>query len=631
MSSRSSSRAATGPAKARPHVKPAEPAPPPAEPSLLSLPVPSWSRWVLAALGALLLISIFTSEAGDSDTWWHLKTGQYIAQQHRLPVPDPFAWTTYLHKPSYPGEETTRYFNLTHEWLAQLMFYAAFAAGGFKGLILLRAFWLTAFCGLGGYIVYRRTGSYYRAIGVAFAILSVVRLFVADRPQIVTYTFIALTILILESRKRLWLLPPLLLIWANCHAGFIMGWVIMGAYCAESLYYRMQGKPAADERRLWTMCIAAIVASAFNPNVFNVIPVLGYYRQSPMQSVIWEWQRPKYWELGPFTILLYGSAATLALNYRRSRPVEWLLLAVFALSGLMAMRNIFLIGLWGAILIATYLPKWESAGRNFWGWALAAVLAAVSAYFLSFIFSVLMVSLMLAVVAMLTFRRWPIAAEGLLVLLLLAGTYYQAAHRFGFQFRGADWKFPTEAADFILKHHLKGRIFNTYGQGGYFLWRLWPEQQVFLDGRALNEKVNADAMRIGMNADSSRGKSGEQLLSEYGIDIIVMDSFDPMSGYANYLPAALADPSQKEWKLVYQDIHDTIYMRNPPPDVPVLKSIDALAAMERQCAFFAEHGNPMCARGMVDIFGRIGDRERYQGWLKVYNRYRGSETYTIVR
>ena len=36
---------------------------------------------------------------------------------------------------------------------------------------------------------------------------------------------------------------------------------------------------------------------------------------------------------------------------------------------------------------------------------------------------------------------------------------------------------------------------------------------------------------------------------------------------ANYLPAALADPKQTEWKLVFRDVHDVIYMRNPPPDV----------------------------------------------------------------
>src|SRR6185312_5040623 len=108
-------------------------------------------------------------------------------------------------------------------------------------------FWLTAFCAIAGLITYKRTGDFYRAFGVAFATVFVLRNFVADRPQYVTYVFLALTILILESRKRLWLLPAVFLIWANCHAGFIMGWVVMGAYCAESLWLRFRGKPARDE------------------------------------------------------------------------------------------------------------------------------------------------------------------------------------------------------------------------------------------------------------------------------------------------------------------------------------------------------------------------------------------------
>src|SRR4051812_8238479 len=187
-----------------------------AQPGKLELPAPAWLRAVLLALGALLLISLFTAESSDSDTWRHLKTGQYIFQQHKLPVPDPFAWTTYLGKPAYSGEDTTRYFNLTHEWLSQVMLYGSFAAAGFKGLILMRAFWLTAFCAIAGLITYRRTGGFYRSTAVAFATVCVLRNFVADRPQYITYVFLGLTILILESRKRLWLLPPLFVIWANC-------------------------------------------------------------------------------------------------------------------------------------------------------------------------------------------------------------------------------------------------------------------------------------------------------------------------------------------------------------------------------------------------------------------------------
>ena len=43
----------------------------------------------------------------------------------------------------------------------------------------------------------------------------------------------------------MWVLPPIFLFWANCHGGFFMGFVVLGVYCAESLWQRFRGKPDA--------------------------------------------------------------------------------------------------------------------------------------------------------------------------------------------------------------------------------------------------------------------------------------------------------------------------------------------------------------------------------------------------
>ena len=86
------------------------------------LAAPGWLRPCLVGLTAVFLLALFSTEAADSDTWWHLATGKYISQNHRLPVPDPFSYTTVLGKPLYPGELVTRHFNLTHEWGMQLIF-----------------------------------------------------------------------------------------------------------------------------------------------------------------------------------------------------------------------------------------------------------------------------------------------------------------------------------------------------------------------------------------------------------------------------------------------------------------------------------------------------------------------------
>src|SRR5260370_37873314 len=66
--------------------------------------VERWLRPLALALSAVCLFGWFSPEISDPDFWWHLKTGQYIVEKHALPVPDPFAYTTALAKPSYAAE-----------------------------------------------------------------------------------------------------------------------------------------------------------------------------------------------------------------------------------------------------------------------------------------------------------------------------------------------------------------------------------------------------------------------------------------------------------------------------------------------------------------------------------------------
>lgn len=186
------------------------------------------------------------------------------------------------------------------------------------------------------------------------------------------------------------------------------------------------------------------------------------------------------------------------------RPADWLLLAAFGAAGLLAIRSVVFAAFAGAFVMATYWPGRKdkaAAPRRAVGFALAG--------------------------------------------LMLAGCVTLMAEGRAFQFRVSP-RTPVAAGDFLLRHRIGGRQFNTYAQGGYWIWRLWPQAQVFLDGRILNEKVALDAQRILFAADETGGRSGEDLLNDYGIDVIVVDAFDPVSGAAYYLPAALADPQQTE-------------------------------------------------------------------------------------
>ena len=147
----------------------------------------NWLLYTSLVLSAICLLGLFSSEIADTDFWWHLRTGQFIVERHSLPVPDPFAYTTALQKPAYPGEEQIRHFNLTHEWLSQALMYAVYAIGGFPAIGLFRAAMLAAVCGLSGFLAWRMSGNAYVGIAAAFATASVAIEFRADRPTLVTF------------------------------------------------------------------------------------------------------------------------------------------------------------------------------------------------------------------------------------------------------------------------------------------------------------------------------------------------------------------------------------------------------------------------------------------------------------
>lgn len=528
----------------------------------------SWKN-ALSALAAVALLALFSREISDFDFWWTLESGKYIAQNHRLPVPDPFAFTTPMAHDTYAGESVVRHFNLTFEWLAQLIFYSVYAISGFAGIVLFRALILAACCALIGWIAWRRSGGFYRGVAAAFACAAVLAgSFANDRSYLFTFFFLALTLAILESGKRLWLLPALALLWANCHGGFFLQWIAVGAYAAE-------GRFRPGKRFLWVILAACIAAGGVNPNGYRVLQVLGYFRSSFLQSKLLEWQSPALWPLTWFGALLLAGAAVLLWAWRRVRLADWLLFALFAAAALTAQRNMFLVAFWAPVVLVTYIP-WKRALPAIAQYAAAAVLLAV------------------------------------LGVPLARGE--------AFQLRAAEWRFPTGAADFLLAHSVQSPMFNTYELGGYLMWRLWPQEKVFIDGRALSESVFNDYARILYNhSNADGGSTGQELLDRYNIQVIVMNGFEYAEGLAYNLMLSLSAP-QPKWKLVYNDPEGVVFMRDPPPGVTPLPNTAVFDHLENECALHIEREPryTLCARAMGQIFGRVQDMARARKWLGYY-------------
>ena len=539
---------------------------------------PAWLPLAAALLTAIFLIGLFSTEMGDPDSWWHLKTGQYILEQRRLPLPDPFAWTTAGAAPGYPGEEITRRFNLTHEWLAQVLMYLAWATGGFGAVVLVKALLLAGMCGLAGLAASRRTGSWMWGVAAAAASSSLAAEFVSDRPALVSFFLVAAFVAIYEARRPLWLLPALALVWANCHSGFFLGWIVSFAYSAEAFVERRRGRPVPDARRIWTASAAAVLATALNPNGYRVLEVLLRYRQGGLTSTLIEWRAPYLW--GPpyaFDLLLYAAALVLLLAWRRVRIADWILFTLFSAAALTAFRNIILIGFLGPVLVATYLP-WK--------------------------------------------RPLPRLAQYAVPAALVAGLAWGVSHGPFFQFRAAEWRYPMGAASFLLGRRISVPLFNTYEYGGYLIWRGRP---VFIDGRALSETVYEDYRRILGSAPGDPIRP--QTLAKYGVGAIAVNSFEYTSGVLYPLVLALGNPSQTEWKLVYEDPQSLVFLRDIPPGMAVLPLARVTNHLMDECTLHVEKDSEfsLCARTLADRFLRAGDRVRARRMLGLYLEHAGSD------
>ncbi len=154
------------------------------------------------------------------DLGWLIQTGIYITQ-HGVPFKDIFSWT-------YPDRSFTAY-----QWLSELFIAVVYRLGGI---------WLLGLFGtvIASLIYFFFLPAMWIALGVRlpliFGMLSFVLTphFFNTRPQLASYLFLLLQIVILEKAKADWkkvsLFIPVLLIWVNVHSFWLIGMLISIIY-----------------------------------------------------------------------------------------------------------------------------------------------------------------------------------------------------------------------------------------------------------------------------------------------------------------------------------------------------------------------------------------------------------------
>lgn len=543
----------------------------------------------LAVAGGLLLLLLAAAVGPlllpirDPDFFWHLRTGEWI-WRHRA-LPQEFVGAAVAQQ----TPAGTQRFTATSYWLSQAGLYRAHAAGGLAAIVAVR---FALFGLLVLLLVRRRTGDALVFLGLLALVVVALATYPPERPQYLSFVFAALLLWLLEGfrtaqtpsalRRRAAAVPPLLLLWANCHGGYVVGLAFIGiVVLAESLKRldpRLNPLPPERLRLMAGAGAAALLLSFLNPNG-------GYVFRF---ALLPDWLRA--------FIAEYQSTIAVYRNFGNPSIVAyWLLLALTAAGLAAAWRRPDLTAI-GLTAVTGYLSFTQNRFVPFF----LVVALPVAARALSA--PRLVRAARAAVVA---------AAVGAGVLLLTRADFeVPAAGHFG---AVEPNQFPVEAAEFIERAGLDGNIFCHYDWGGYLLWRLAPAK-VFIDGRNADRGL-LDAYRAILTGEAADGgQFRKSRFAEAGIRLAVVDFYDPWSGELRGLvDDLLADPA---WAPVYSSPGVVVFAaataenRERLGRVAIAREEFAAQLLEycsRLISARPGHAPPHVARG--DLLFRLGDRE----------------------
>jgi hypothetical protein len=142
-----------------------------------------------------------------------------------------------------------------------------------------------------------------------------------------------------------------------------------------------------------------------------------------------------------------------------------------------------------------------------------------------------------------------------LTALVLAGVGLQTARlpkSHLFEYSAGLGFFPRQACDFIDSQGWSGRLYNEFDWGGYCIWRFYPRQRVFIDGRC---EVYFGGPWENHHAIHYAQADWEARLRAARVDTLLVN---PNS----YLCRVL--PTSREWERVYADSISMVYRRRQP-------------------------------------------------------------------
>ncbi len=464
---------------------------------------PAIVRWLdlprLFTLAIFLILLIPAIQpVTDPDFWWHLTTGNWILGHHAVPRHDLYTFTVPDHR------------WITHEWLSEIVLAAMFATGRLPLVSIVLGLTTAAGFLLVWRAIDRRVNFLIAGLAVALGVAAANPIW-GPRIQMVTFTLTALTYLWIkrfcedERSRALYALPLVMLVWVNLHAGFVIAYVFLGVAFAAELAKKVLARPdALATRRLQQFALigaASFAAAVINPNTWNIyLYPLQTQFSGVQQRLIVEWFSPNFQnpQIRIFEGMIFLTLAGLAVA-RRVELRQFLLLLTGLGLALQSVRQMALFAIVATPALADYAQQaWERFRPT-----------------------------------PRTGRRRPtnavtFAANGLVLLLVVATVLAAVTPSLTQRVDGSRVArdFPVQAADFLKAHPPPGHVLNQYGWGGYLIYRLFPDQPVFIYGDAAvaGDQLLQDYAHIVFLHSEQR-----TLLDRYGVNWTIFPSNDAVT------------------------------------------------------------------------------------------------------
>lgn len=482
-------------------------------------------RWIVPSLGTILglvaLVNALLFRSGhffswDGDVGRHIRVGRTILDSGAIPQTDLFSHTR-------GGSPFVPY-----EWLSEALTALVETALGLPGVVVMSAL-LYAIAVLAVYRTADELGA-RRVVAFLVALLGLLlqSVHLLPRPHLFTTAFAAVFVLILvrfARSGRAWTLAPLpllMLVWANSHGGFLIGFILLAAFLAATFLRSVEYRDAGRARRpLLLVLVACGVASLLNPVGAELwVHTTGYLDIRFLVDATQEYRsvdfHAGYGRL--FFACLFAGPVVWMTGKARVSPLAGGLYLFFAATALHSARNIPLFAVASLPWLAVWVDQFLLARVPFLNKRVAA-LERIDRSLLPGSGAVLGLSLL-----------W----------------FALGPNREAYQFDST--VFPVELVSSLDSAETSGAVFNQMIYGGYLLYER-PGIPVFIDGQTdfYGEELSREYI------DVLKGRRGwREVLDRYDVRWTLVANGEPINQLLDLDPG---------WELHRADHVATVYRR----------------------------------------------------------------------